>query len=170
MPMSKNLREYIDLFEQKQDHSHGTYAEVIPTSASLNTIEKLIEKLNIKEPTPSNEIHCTVTYSRKPCPDLADYAPKMPVSARVHGFRVFPMRTGGICLVLELDSPGIVDLHKYARSLGCSHDYPEYTPHVTLTYAWPTKELPNLDVSGITLVFDHFNVKPLDPEYIPGQK
>ena len=166
--MSKTLRQYLDLFEQ--DHPNGTYAEVIPTPASLKTIEKLITTLNINEPTPSNEVHCTVTYSRKPCPDLANYEPKMPVSARVQGFRMFPMRTGGICLVLELDSQDIVELHKYARSLGCSHDYPEYTPHVTLTYAWPTKELPGLDVSGITLMFDQFKVKPLNPDYIPGQK
>lgn len=170
MTMSKNLREYIDLVESEQDHPNGTYAEVTPTPKSLRAIEKLISQLNIKVPTPSNEIHCTVTYSRKPCPGLADYKPQLPVSARVQGFRVFPLRTGGNCLVLELNSPGIVDLHEYARSLGCSHDYPEYTPHVTLTYAWPSDKVPDTDVSGISLAFDRFEVKPLNPDYVPGKE
>lgn len=167
--MTKNLREYIDLVESEQDHPDGTYAEVAPTPKSLRAIESVITKLGIKEPTPSSEIHCTITYSRKPCPSLADYEPQLPVSARIQGFRVFPMQTGGNCLVLELDSPGIEELHEYARRLGCSHDYPEYTPHVTLTYKWPNKELPDMDVSAIKLAFDRFTVKPLRPNYVPGQ-
>ena len=167
--MTKNLREYIDLVESEQDHPDGTYAEVTPTPKSLRAIESLIAKLSIKEPTPSNEIHCTITYSRKPCPALADYKPQLPVSARVHGFRVFPLRSGGNCLVMELESPGITDLHEYARSLGCSHDYPEYTPHVTLTYNWPDESLPDIDISNIKLAFDRFEVKPLRPDYIPGK-
>jgi 2'-5' RNA ligase len=90
--------------------------------------------------------------------------------ATVKGFKIFPLRTGGNCLVLELSSPEIEELHEYARSLGCTHDYPEYTPHVTLTYAWPSDQLPDMDLGNINLIFDHWTVKPLNPDYIPGKE
>jgi hypothetical protein len=168
--MSKKLQEYIDLVESEQDHPNGTYAEVLPSVKSLRVIEKIINTLKITQPTPSAEIHCTVTYSRKPCPSLADYEPDFPMRATVKGFKIFPLRTGGNCLVLELSSPEIEELHEYARSLGCTHDYPEYTPHVTLTYAWPSDQLPGMDLGNINLIFDHWTVKPLNPDYIPGKE
>lgn len=168
--MSKKLREYIDLVESEQDHPNGTYAEVVPSNKSLRVIEKIITQLGIKNPTPSNELHCTVTYSRRPCPDLADYEPKLPIGAVIKGFRVFPLQKGGYCLILELTSPQLEELHEYALRIGCSHDYPEYTPHVTLTYDWPDESLPSSNIKDIHLTFDRFNVKPLDPEFIPGDK
>lgn len=168
--MSKNLRDYIDLVESEQDHPNGTYAEVLPSSKSLRTISKIINTLKIDNPTPTGEIHCTVTYSRKPGPTLSDYEPNFPIRASIKGFKVFPLRSEGNCLVLELISPELDELHEYALSLGCTHDYPEYTPHVTLTYSWPNNHVPDMNVAGIKLIFDHWAVKPLDPLYIPGKE
>lgn len=167
--MTNRLQNYIDLVESEQDHPNGTYAEVLPSSKSLRIIEKIIQKLDIKNPTPSKELHCTVTYSRRPCPGLADYEPDLPVSAKIRGFRIFPIQSGGSCLVLELDSNDIHELHNYAIEMGCTHDYDEYHPHVTLTYDWPNNQTPELDLENVSLIFDRWNVKGLDPEYIPGK-
>lgn len=164
MKMSKNLREYIDLIESEQDHPHGTYAQVSPSNKSQRAIEKIIHTLGLKNPTASHDLHCTVTYSKKPCPELADYEPRMPVTGRVVGFKVFPT-DDKFCLVLELDSPQLTELHEYALQLGCSHDYDEYTPHITLTYDWPDQQVPKLDVAGVSLVFDRFAVEALDPDW-----
>lgn len=166
--MSKLAAQYIDLPDESE-HPHGTYAEVLPSSKSLRIIEKIIQKLGINKPTPSLEIHCTVTYSIKPCPGLVDYEPDLPVSARIRGFKIFPMQSGGNCLVLELDSDDICELHEYAIAMGCTHGYDEYHPHVTLTYEWSDNQLPNLDLDNHTLTFDRWNVKALDPTYIPGK-
>jgi hypothetical protein len=167
--MNKRLQDYMILVEEEQDHANGTYAEVTPSVKSLRIIEKIIHDLKLDNPTPSHEIHCTVTYSRRPCPSLADYEPDLPVKAGVKGFRVFPMQSGKNCLVLELESSDIVELHEYALSLGATHDYDEYTPHVTLTYDWPNEELPQFDLQNVSLTFDRWHTKPLDPEYTPGQ-
>jgi len=167
--MSKRLQDYMSMVEQDTNHAHGTYAELLPSVKSLRVIEKIIHDLQITNPTPSNEIHCTVTYSRQPCPALAEMQPKMPAGASVSGFDVFPLQKGGYCLVLKLASPQIESLHQQAIELGCSHDYPEYHPHVTLTYNWSSDHLPEMTVKGINLTFDRWNVKPLDPTYIPGE-
>jgi len=169
MKMAKNLREYIALVEEEQDHPNGTYAELVPSSKSLRVIGKIINQLSISNPTPTQELHCTLVYSRKPSPGLVDFQPDFPVKAQIVGFKIFPTQAGTNCLVLELDSAEIQELHKYARSLGCTHDYPEYTPHVTLTYSWPSDQLPSMDLNGTSLIFDHWHVKPLDPTYIPGK-
>lgn len=166
--MSKLAAQYIDL-PNEAEHPHGTYAEVLPSSKSLRIIEKIIQKLGIENPTPSSEIHCTVTYSRKPCPGLIDYNPDLPVSAKIRGFRIFPLQAGGFCLVLDLDSDDIHELHNYAIDMGCTYDYDEYYPHVTLTYNWSNNQIPKLDLDNQSLTFDRWNVKGLDPNYIPGK-
>lgn len=167
--MNKKLQDYIVLVESEQEHPNGTYAEVLPSSKSLRIVEKIIQKLGIKNPTPSNEIHCTVTYSRRPCPGLTDYEPDLPVSAKIRGFEIFPMQSGGRCLVLELDSDDIRELHEYAIDMGCTHDYDEYHPHVTLTYDWHSDKLPEFEFDNTSLTFDRWSVKGLDPEYVPGK-
>jgi len=167
--MTRRLQEYIDVVESDAAHVNGTYAELVPSVKSLRVIEKIIRDLKIAKPTPSNLIHTTLVYSRTPCPALADLEFPGPVSATVTGFGVFPLQAGGFALVLHLNSPQMSELHQQAIDLGCTHGYPEYNPHVTLTYEWSDDHLPELSVKGINLTFDHWNVKPLDPTFVPGR-
>lgn len=166
--MSKLCSQQIEL-PVDQDHLHGTYAELCPSNKSQRILEKIIQQLALDTPTPSAELHCTVTYSRRPCPELGDYRPDIPIGADVLGFRIFSMQNGNRCLVLELHSDDIMDLHKYAMELGCSYDYPDYTPHITLSYNYPYDQVPELDLHDIHLTFDQWNVQPLDPDYVPGE-
>lgn len=98
-------------------------------------------------------LHTTVIYS-KPAyvapeiiePILASY--KLPVKAKIIGaaaFDALPRDDGTVSdvvstLVLKLESPELMQLHAACKDVGCTHSYPELSPHVSLYYGVPTAE------------------------------
>lgn len=115
----------------------GTYVWVVPT---LDSKRKLISA--ILKADPSNvhyhdprRMHMTVLYSREQlepnvCSRLAN--PSAVYDGTIIGYDLFgPKRD---CLVLQLDSPELQDLHKKWRLAGGTSDFTDYKPHVTLCY------------------------------------
>lgn len=63
-------------------------------------------------------------------------------------------RDEGKCtLVMEIDSPELVELHKKLKTLGLTHTYDEFRPHVSLIYGADREEVePKLDELNQKLV------------------
>ena len=82
-----------------------------------------------------DELHCTFLYSDyiKNSNDLLDYSKDLTFT--VKEFDLFDMQSNGKkCLVAKLDCKGAHELFHHAIDLGATYDFPEYTPHITLSY------------------------------------
>lgn len=112
------------------DFTEGLYVAAKYSDITLDAIEKLQRDLKVPNPVPREKIHSTICYSRV----------KIPYTVSVGSFEV--ASTGHLevwdhdtpVLVLVLDSEYLRCRHMYARALGATHDFPDYTPHITLSY------------------------------------
>lgn len=114
-----------------QDLSSGLYVAAKFSDSTLDAIENLQRELKVPNPVPRHKIHSTICYSRV----------NIPYTTSQGSFEV--ARSGHLevwnhgdspVLVLVLDSDYLKFRHRYARALGATHDFPDYTPHITLSY------------------------------------
>ncbi|QHJ78966.1 MAG: hypothetical protein [Caudoviricetes sp.] len=111
----------------------GTYVAVTFSKESLDMFERLQRKLNLEKKTPTDKMHSTILFSRKKIdfPVLSDV---YETASKKVQYQVFETQTGKRALVLLLDSEYLTHRHNLGMSLGATYDYPEYHPHVTLSY------------------------------------
>ena len=99
------------------------------------------------------KLHTTIVYSKGTYvepellkPALDSY--KTPIKAKIIGaaaFDALPREDGTRAedvstLVLKLDCPELMSLHAACKDVGCTHTYPELSPHVSLYYGVPSAE------------------------------
>lgn len=86
-----------------------------------------------------NRLHTTVIYSRKHCPDIVAIPQKLYV-CEFGGYDIFSGQRGENVLVLKLVSQELQDRHNFLmQTHGATYDFPEYKPHVTLSYNYSDK-------------------------------
>lgn len=142
----------------------GTYAKVVPCNKTKERIAEIVDLLNIQNPVSVRSLHVTVIYSRKECAEIKDINVCLPITAHGVEFGIFPNQDKSQCLVLKLDSADMHALHQTIRDeYGGTHDYPSYSPHITLSYDY-TSEVPNHTLLEYfkDLRFDRYVVEPLD--------
>ena len=163
------FREFIEL--NGSDHKNGTYVEWKLSLESAVNLKNACEKLGINNILDPSSFHVTICYSRKPVPKLADvWRKNSRILATGKKWSLFDTQSGGKCLVLEIDSQNTCETyHEICKDYGASHDFPEYKPYVTICYDYDKDEVPN-KIPDTKLIFDECNVKPLDPEFIPGKE
>jgi hypothetical protein len=140
-------------------HEHGTIVLLELTEDSAASIGEWCRDHGIPC-IDGKSLHCTVLFSRKPVEHLCELDGK-PV--RILG-RIKSWKKLGEALTLELEAPMACKLHEWMISQGGTHDYPEYIAHTTVSYEWPTDELP-VDSPRMVMEFDRLVVKPIDPKY-----
>lgn len=126
------------LYELAQ-HVQGTYAGVRFCEDTKQAIHDYMAEAGIPNMLDKEKLHTTLLYSRKHCPN---YEPLSEVSylGEPSEFVIWDTQApngGGTskCLVLKYDCPELVERHRALREEhGATHDYPEYTPHITLSY------------------------------------
>jgi hypothetical protein len=110
----------------------GVYAACKISMESAKSIARWQQAAGIPNAVPVDKMHITTVYSRKPC----DYKPHGKIDpavvAKPSGFKL--LGEDGKSLVLALNSPFLHDRWKQAIEYGASWDWPEYQPHVTLSY------------------------------------
>lgn len=100
---------------------------------SEDVIMKVLER--VPHPTPRDELHITVAYSKKPI----EYTPQgffdEPIEVTPSKYSVFDTQTGKRCLVLEVTSKKLTKMHEdIIYKHGASYDFDTYKPHITLSY------------------------------------
>lgn len=146
----------------------GTYAKLVPCAATKERIASIVNLLNIENPASVHDLHVTVIYSRKECAEIEGLNVTLPVQAYGEAFDIFPNQDGSKCLVLKLASDEMHSLHQTIRAEhGGTHDYPSYSPHLTLSYDY-TRDIPNHTLLDYfkDLHFDQYVVEPLDLNWI----
>lgn len=129
----------------------GTYvgANISPFTAEHRELFSVIKGLTGSK-VGADKLHITVIFSKSAVvnpeliePLLAMY--KLPFKARIIGaaaFDAMPAADGSrandvATLVIKLESPELMELHATCKWLGCTHTYPELSPHVSLFYGVP---------------------------------
>jgi 2'-5' RNA ligase len=136
---------------------------------SLETAEKIASwcVLNlIPVPLDPDKYHTTILYSRKPVPKAQEIIDSMDkIDLSVIGFKLFGSEDDLEirALVLELKAPQLINLHKKLISAGGTHDYDDYTPHLTVSYQVPKNlDLSTLKLPDFKVTICGFKTEPLD--------
>lgn len=149
-----------------QTHKDGTYMSVTLDKPSRDKLFSWVEQNNIENAADPDQYHATVIYSRKPCPDAMTYDLKLPISAKISEFKLFGTKSDTKCLVGIVNSKELEKHHDIlVDEYGATHDFPEYHPHITLSYEY-SKDIPDM-VPDFELTFDSSECKPLDPDFVP---
>lgn len=140
----------------KSETSNGTYMAVRVSATSSLGIRSHLADCGIETVASELEprLHCTVIYSRKPCPDMINDIDRQAVHlASFLSWEVFTGSDGSDVLVMVLKCPSLVARHKYLmRKHEATYDFPEYHPHITVScnYAgkspWDIRKFPGIIV------------------------
>jgi len=117
-----------------QESVKGTYIGVRYSKKDEEKILNLIKEMRVPNPIPEDDIHTTLIFSRRYIPD---YSPpsKVDMYAYPKEFHIFKSQEGEEILVIKLDSPDLANRHKeLMKKHNATYDYPEYIPHITLSY------------------------------------
>ena len=123
--------------------SNGTYVAVKFSADTVLRIRDLQNKVGLNNPISLEELHATVCYSRNPIHVVPLVGNKI---ISVHGIVENLKTKDGNVVVLRLDSPHLVKRHEQLRKLGATHDFPEYLPHISLSYDDEITEPFELDI------------------------
>lgn len=129
------------------DTPAGTYvgANVKPFDDAHRDLLKAVKGLSGSK-VGAEKLHTTVIYSKAYVdPTLLEPAIKLyktPIKAKIIGaaaFDALPAADGSraddvATLVIKLECPELMSLHAACKALGCTHTYPELSPHVSLFY------------------------------------
>ena len=154
-------------FKQFVERRQGTYVSCDYDPQTTQNLAGWCAANLITDPLAPEKYHSTVLYSRKPvekAQEIIDGLGKE-IELEAVGFKLFDSKEDPTkaALVIELKAPELVALHKKLIAAGGTHDYDDYTPHVTVTYtADPTLDLSSLKLPDFKFVIKGFKTKPLD--------
>ena len=152
--------KFYEIFENgNQSHSAGTFGCLKLCQDHAHEIAEWCRNQGIECQDP-DELHCTVMFSERPCPELAKFH-DMPcqIPAQVTGYKLM-----GPALALTLQCSGAHEIHKrIMQHSNASYKWPSYIPHMSLNYSQPTETPGKLPRN--TLLFDRMHVTPLDPNF-----
>lgn len=111
--------------------SEGLYVAAKFSELTLDALENLQRSLKVPNPVPREKFHSTICYSRVNIPYVVASGS---FEVANYGHLEVWKTDDGSTLVLVLNSDYLSCRHMYARAIGATHDFPDYTPHITLSY------------------------------------
>lgn len=151
-------------------HPNGTYMSVTLSAKSQKTLDEWVTNNNIPNPADPKQYHTTIVYSRRGVPEVEDYKIKLPINASIKEWKIFSTQSNTQCLVAIMDSEQLTNDHNTIKQrYGATHDYPDYHPHVTVSYDFGSNTVPS-EVPSMELNYDKVEIKPLDPQFVPPKK
>jgi len=145
-------------------HENGTFASLKLDEPSKDVISYLSELLEVHNPIHKDDYHTTLIYSRKPCPDAVEHHGKeIQLNGIIDNLIKWPSKSGTTCLVASVNSDELIKLNRhFTTKYGATSDYPEYKPHITLSYDCDDKEYCLPDI--IPIKFTTIHVESLKEE------
>lgn len=159
------LDEILKLIEAPED---GTFVGVKFLPADAQKLESFSIENQVPNPNPATKMHITLLFSTNPIPDYKPYGQyKSGLTATPKDVKIWGEDEEKV-LVLILESPQLVKRHQYLmkKHPNAKWDFPEYIPHVTLSYDVGDFDPKVLDISKLgklTLVEEYG--EDIDPEY-----
>lgn len=139
----KNSKENTQITQSTQNISSlreeekGLYIAVKYNQSANDDLMDFIKKYNIPSVLKPEDFHTTLIYSRKYAEinELDDNLGDNEIVAYPKGLEVFETFDKKRALVIKLDCNYLEDRHKYLMGkYELTYDYPEYIPHITLSY------------------------------------
>jgi 2'-5' RNA ligase len=148
----------------------GTY---VSCDFSLNSAKLLSEwciENSIPDPLEKRHYHTTILYSRSNVPNAQSILDSVtiPIELSIIGFKLFDSEDNpdANALVLEFSAPYLVKIHQQLIAAGGTHDYDDYTPHVTVSYKAPRDfDLTKLKLPKFQIMVRKFKAEPLDLDW-----
>lgn len=147
----------------KVNHDNGTYVSVNLDKASAKKLDSFAATNGIKNPLNADDYHTTIIYSRKGVPEAEGYDINLPLTAQISGWEIFPTQDNKKALVGLINSTELKNHHDALKKMGATHDYPDYSPHITLSYDYDG-EVPK-NVPDFKVTFNKKTVEGLDPKW-----
>jgi hypothetical protein len=136
-------------------HEHGTYACLKPLQANAMQLYQWLCFRGIDNLDLPEKYHCTVIYSKKPCPAMTFATCELPIIVKAKEWKLF-----GEVLVLAIDAPEAAAQHnRLMTEFDASYDYKTYIPHITVA---KTSMVPS-ELPEFSITFNSWHVSPLDP-------
>lgn len=137
-----------DLYERRSaERPIGTYAAVTFSEATVKSIVELQEKLKVPNPLTSSKFHSTLLYSRVVLPNYVPQGELTPVvTSDTEDFtiQIWPAKDKKNVAVLTYPCQWLKDRWEdLMEEHQATWDFPDFTPHVTLSYDvgdWKPKE------------------------------
>lgn len=142
------------------DINKGTYVAIKFNSDTCEQLQVLQNILNLPNKVPLDKLHSTICFSRIKIPYKALEETNFEIGT-AKSLEVFEHKNKR-ALVLLLDSKFLEDRHKYSMILGATYDFPEYRPHVTLSYDIGNLFIDDALVTMEPLVASHEYTEDLD--------
>lgn len=160
------------LTEFKERAPRGTYYGARPTKDTCEAILDFMSDHKIPNPITEDLIHCTVCYSRVWCGEQA-LGPLDPHWAgKFNGYNVWPTapdpdQDPTSVLTIGFHCPEMHDRHHHLRRNGATHDFPDFQPHLTLSYdVGKDYEKGELAPYGGPILFHHEYSEPLNTKFV----
>jgi hypothetical protein len=116
----------------------GTFVGAKLTEDCADRLVEWMTQQGIPNPTPKEELHCTVVYSEEREINIAPLAYEPPLEIDPSRFRFKHFGDNREVLVLTFDRPELAHRHAMLRKkYDLSWKFPSYIPHVTLSYNAP---------------------------------
>lgn len=147
----ESFREFCMLLEQDRQ---PWYVAVKPIDDyQIERLRSYALNLGVPNIIPAHKMHCTLLYSKRPC-KMPDVRPERLYLAKADELEVFHGSDGKRVLVVKLFCPELKIRHtQLMQETEGSYDYPDYIPHVTLSYdigdTWVPQEyaiIPAVDI------------------------
>lgn len=122
------------LLEKNEETDKGTYAGLRFSQDDEDVIMGIVKEMDVPNPIQREEIHLTLLYSRKTLPNYKP-AEMTDMWAYPRGYHIFNGKDGKNILVILLESEDANYRHqKLMAQHEATYDFPEYRPHITLSY------------------------------------
>src|ERR1039457_1342145 len=154
------MKLFSKFLAEEMAKDHGTYAALLPTKECREKLYKWMEEQSIARLVDVEDYHCTIVYSTKSVPTVADIPVALPIKATCKEWKVFG---DDKMLVLVLTAPKAQKLFDKTIKLGAVSDYSEYVAHITLALRYRCevpKEVPDFEIE-----FVKFKVGTIDEDF-----
>lgn len=130
------LVELVEKKDEDDTRKGGTYAGYRFNKDDIKELRTWAKNKKIPNRVPQEKFHCTLLYSRKPCPDYEPLGElEEPIVAKVDSPEIWDTQDEKRALVVRLNAPNMVKRHKkLMKDHDATYDFDEYKPHLTLSY------------------------------------
>ena len=109
---------------------------------------------------PKEELHVTIAYSREP---VDTDTIELQTNAMMDMGSVRQLKMFGDAVVLTFQDKELYERWNQLKALGCSWDYDDYSPHITITYNKPHElDINDLIAFNGQLIFSHEELEDLN--------